>query len=142
MSISEHDVTIDRDDPGGAPERDAQSRKSASDEIVAQVRELLREVRRAPPVDAEPTATLIRWGVARAGRYHHLIGWCVGHRQGRISSPVVRWIVGERRAVTQSGSIYEVAGKPGWDAAAMFVLESKLRQLGWTCGRTSKMSPV
>ena len=125
-------MTSDRGESGKAPEQDEQAVPFGADELGHQPGELIPAVRPAPSVAVEPTATLIRWRVIRARGHDHLVGWCVAHQEGRISSPIVRWIPDERRAITRSGRTYELVGDPAWDTAAIFVLESKLRVRGWT----------
>ena len=53
----------------------------------------------------------------------HLAGWNRATGRARVSSPVKIVMVRERRVITESGRIYEVAGKPGRTAFCLLALQ-------------------
>lgn len=51
----------------------------------------------------------------------HLVGYNVTEREGRVSSPIVKFDPKGRCAVTRSGRIYELSGPSGYNADADYV---------------------
>lgn len=125
-------MTHDREDAGQRSEHEEGPRVTGGDDVVAMLRELMRDVHSLPPVDAEPTARLVRWPVIEVHGYRYLLGWCLHHREGRISTPVTGCATDARHALTLSGRVYALEGAPGWDGEAMYVLEARLRAKGWS----------
>lgn len=73
------------------------------------------------PVSEEPEVTLTRWQVFELpDGARHLVGWYAAAREGRVSSRIERYDAASRSAVTRSGRVYELAGRPGSDADARY----------------------
>lgn len=73
-------------------------------------------------ISSEPTTSLARWRVMELpDGDRHLVGYAVEAREGRTSSPIRRFDVGCMRAVTNSGHVYQLVGRPGADSDADYV---------------------
>jgi len=51
----------------------------------------------------------------------HLAGWSVGEREGRATNAVVEFDSKQLRAVTSSGRVYQLRGRPGLGGDAEYV---------------------
>ena len=77
-------------------------------------------------MDEQPEITLIRWrilevaeGECKGQRY--LVGYCPGNCEGRVSTAIVSINVEKKRCTTQSGRIYHLEGRPGYDPDGGYV---------------------
>jgi hypothetical protein len=74
------------------------------------------------PVTEQPSLTLRDWGVMQmpeGGR--HFVGYVIENREGRVSSPIVKFDAKGRRGVTLTGRVYELIGAPGLESDAEYV---------------------
>ena len=75
-------------------------------------------------ISMTPEITLSEWRVFEvklpdfAGRTRHFVGYSMGDRAGQVSSPIRQFDPDSMQAITQSGRIYKLIGKPGCDADA------------------------
>jgi hypothetical protein len=76
------------------------------------------------PVEQEPSTTLVGWQVLELpDGDRHLVGRAVEAQEGRVCSAVQSFDVARLRAVTRSGRVYQLKGRPGVDAQAAYVWE-------------------
>lgn len=92
----------------------------------------MRRVHNAPPVAAEPTPQLVRWRVIQVRGNQDLMGWCLRHREGRLSAPLISCAIDARHALTLSSRAYAPIGAPGRDAEIVYVVDSPPRAKGWS----------
>ena len=70
----------------------------------------------------EPRTRLHQWRVmALPDGSRHLVGYAMPSREGRTSSAVEQFDVARLCAVTGSGRVYELVGRPGLDMDAQYV---------------------
>jgi len=87
--------------------------------------DLYAYVKPASPVNQEPESTIFNWSVHRAIYYDgdetdHLMGNIVG-KNGRVTS-AVKWLnPAERKIITISGRVYQLAGPAGFSNEAEFI---------------------
>lgn len=80
------------------------------------------------PVDDEPQSTLTSWQVMELPNGdRHLVGYALEAHEGRASSYIELFDPATLRAVTSSGRVYQLKGKPGWDKDAEYVWKRWLR---------------
>ena len=73
-------------------------------------------------VEDEPEATLTSWQVLELPNGdRHLVGYAVEDREGRVSSSVQVFDSKSLCAVTSSGRVYRLKGRPGVDKQAQLV---------------------
>ena len=88
------------------------------------------------PVEQEPSTTLVHWQVVELpDRDRHLVGWAVEAREGRVCSAVQSFDIERLRAVTRSGRVYQLKGRPGVDIQGTYVLQRWLalnEEPAWT----------
>lgn len=73
-------------------------------------------------VSQEPTTSLESWRVMELpDGDRHLVGYAVEAREGRTSSAIRQFDAGCLRAVTNSGRVYQLVGRPGADSDAEYV---------------------
>lgn len=76
------------------------------------------------PVSERPEVVLTRWRVYEVAlpgdtkRTRHFVGYNPQDREGRVSSAIVQFDTATMCGVTQSGRVYELRGKSGWDGDA------------------------
>lgn len=81
----------------------------------------------ATPVEDSPRLRLTQWRVMQIARGGcHLVGWNSSEREGRVSTAIVSMNASTREALTASGRVYELAGRPGFNADAEHTW-------GWWC---------
>ena len=74
------------------------------------------------PVEQEPSTTLVSWQVWELpDGDRHLAGWAVEAQEGRVCSAVQSFDVARLRAVTRSGRVYQLEGRPGVDTQGAYV---------------------
>lgn len=75
-----------------------------------------------PPPSEQPSITLIRWSVmeAKTGE-RYLVGYNLEDLEGRVSTPLASFDASKAEAVTGSGRIYKLMGKPGADPDGLYV---------------------
>lgn len=71
-------------------------------------------------IGAEPFTRIVDWRVFHCQlpgldgiTTTHLVGYCPRNREGRVSSPIETFDPTKRLVKTESGRVYELAGKPG-----------------------------
>lgn len=75
------------------------------------------------PVTEQPSITLERWRIMETERNErHFVGYNPADREGRVSSAIQSFDPVTRRGVTRSGRVYALAGPPGFDSDAGYVL--------------------
>lgn len=89
------------------------------------------------PIDQEPTKTLDAWMVLEVpfdgpGRpwTRHLVGFRLQGIKGQVSAPVEVFDPASRRAITRSGTVYELGDRPGLNADAFAVWGQWKRRFG------------
>lgn len=76
------------------------------------------------PVSERPEVVLTRWRVyevalpAGTEFTRHFVGYNTYEREGRVSSAIAQFDPATMCGVTQSGRVYELRGKSGWDGDA------------------------
>jgi hypothetical protein len=80
------------------------------------------------PIDQEPGKALDSWSVYQIdmGRLNepatrHLVGLVPDTFRMRVSTPVIRFDPAKRRALTQSGRVYSLAGRADVNGAGLYV---------------------
>lgn len=74
------------------------------------------------PVADEPETQLAAWQVMEVpDGSRHLVGYALNAREGRVSTAVQQFDAERLRAVTRSGRVYELVGRPGCDSDADYV---------------------
>lgn len=92
---------------------------------------LLGGIHSTAHVDKEPQITLSRWRAVRlADGDLHLYGWHEERGEGRVSSAVTTIDKASAVAITSTGRRYVLAGPPGMNLDAGFVLHSWLHMNG------------
>lgn len=75
------------------------------------------------PVTEQPSITLERWRIIETERNErHFVGFNPDDREGRVSSAIQSFDPVTRRGVTRTGRVYALAGTPGYDSDAAYVL--------------------
>lgn len=75
-------------------------------------------------VEGRPEIWLSEWQVfevkmpRKPHRTRHFVGWSIQDRSGMVSSQVESFDPASMRGVTGSGRVYELRGRPGWNADA------------------------
>lgn len=84
------------------------------------------------PVERAPELRLARWSVreVQPGATRHLVGYNTTEREGRVSSRITAFDEERHRAMTESGRVYELAGRPGHDSDAEYVWQRWLSYMG------------
>ena len=73
------------------------------------------------PVTLQPSITLLDWQVMQLDNGdRHLVGYARENSEGRVSMGVVAFDFATPRAVTSSGSMYQLKGPPGRDRDAVY----------------------
>jgi hypothetical protein len=79
-------------------------------------------------VSGQATRTLDAWSVYEVSKSGtegpwtaHLTGFSREGCRGRVSTAIVRFELSARRVLTASGRVYELAGRPGFNADALAV---------------------
>lgn len=74
------------------------------------------------PVSEQLCIYLTRWSVMETqDGARHLVGYNAENCEGRVSTPIKNYDPVTARAITQSGRIYELVGRPGYDPDADWV---------------------
>jgi hypothetical protein len=86
----------------------------------------------AAPIDEAPELRLARWSIRKVQPRgtRHLVGFNLTEDEGRVSSTLTTYDPKSRRAMTESGRVYELVGRPGHDSDAEYVWRAWLRLLG------------
>jgi len=80
------------------------------------------------PVDEIPELELIDWDVRELpDGDRHFVGWNITEREGRVSSKIVTFDPHNMTGVTNSGRIYKLLRKPGYNSDAEYVWRSWCR---------------
>lgn len=80
------------------------------------------------PVAEQPESTLTDWQVMELPNGdRHLVGYAVEDKEGRASSAIDTFDLVNLRAVTSSGRVYQLRGRPGWNKDAEYVWKRWLR---------------
>jgi hypothetical protein len=75
------------------------------------------------PVTEQPSITLEHWRIIETERNErHFVGYSPADREGRVSSAIQSFDPVTRRGVTRTGRVYALAGSPGIDSDAQYVL--------------------
>lgn len=75
-------------------------------------------------ISMNPEISLCEWRVFEVklpnhpGKTRHFVGYSVGDRAGQVSSPIRQFDPDSMQGITESGRVYKLIGKPGWDADA------------------------
>lgn len=78
---------------------------------------------RVTPVAEMPTSTLAAWRVIQTETSErHLCGYAPREREGRVTSAIATFDPATASAITSTGRVYRLAGRPGRDADAAYVL--------------------
>lgn len=82
------------------------------------------EVRPIADISLRPSVTLSDWQVfevqmrGASRRTRHFVGYCLEDRAGQVSSAVQEFDARTMRGTTNSGRVYVLRGKAGWNADA------------------------
>lgn len=80
---------------------------------------------RTPPPSEQPSLSLARWSVMETQTGdHHLVGYNLDDREGRVSTAIVEFDPITSKATTRSGRIYQLVGKSGYDSDGAWVWEN------------------
>lgn len=83
------------------------------------------------PVTESPTLVLITYRVLETDRgERHFVGYNLSDREGRVSTPIDEFDLATLTGRTRSGRIYQLQGRPGVDADAMYVWHAWCRVNG------------
>jgi hypothetical protein len=75
------------------------------------------------PVDDQPELILDQWRVFElSDGTRHFNGYVEANREGRVSSPILEFDPATLRGRTRSGRVYQLAGNPGFNRDADYVL--------------------
>ncbi len=82
-------------------------------------------------VEDQPELILVQWRIFEIDGMRHFNGYVQANREGRVSSPILEFDPSTMRGRTRSGRVYQLAGKPGFNFDADYVLGQwlKLNQL-------------
>lgn len=73
-------------------------------------------------VENVPEIRLASWRVFESNLgERHLVGYNLTLREGRVTSQVTSFDAKQKRAVTESGRVYELVGQAGWNSDADYV---------------------
>lgn len=78
------------------------------------------------PVSQRPQVVLIDWRIfevplsGSAEPTRHFVGYNITDREGRVSSTIVQFDSTTKRGVTESGRVYELRGRAGWNSDAEY----------------------
>ena len=73
-------------------------------------------------VTDQPEISLRDWQVfevqlpARASKTRHFVGYAIENNAGQVSSAIQSFDPKTMRGITESGRVYQLVGKPGWDS--------------------------
>lgn len=77
---------------------------------------------RTRPIEEQGSLTLQSWRVVELlNGNRHLVGYCLENLEGRVSSTIQAFDPESLRAVTGSGRVYTLRGRPGANADAEYV---------------------
>lgn len=85
------------------------------------------------PIEDEPSLALCDWrvyevrGVYGDSLSMHFVGTRVDEHSGRVSSGIRLFDAKLRRGTTNSGRVYELAGRPGWSSDGEYVWDAFCR---------------
>lgn len=80
---------------------------------------------RTPPPSEQPNLSLARWSVMETQTGdHHLVGYNLDDREGRVSTAIVAFDPGSLKATTRSGRIYQLVGGSGYDSDGAWVWDN------------------
>lgn len=81
---------------------------------------------KATSIEQTPDVSLARWTIreVQPRNTRHLVGYNLTEEEGRVSSHITGYDAERRRVTTESGRVYELVGKPGYDDDAEFVWEN------------------
>jgi len=80
---------------------------------------------KTPPPSEQLSLSLARWSVMETQTVdHHLVGYNLGDREGRVSTAIVEFDPVTSKATTRSGRIYHLVGKSGYDSDGSWVWEN------------------
>ena len=84
------------------------------------------------PIVEVPVLRLVRssFREVEPGTTRHLVGYNVTERKGRVSSSIEAYDPAMHRPATDSGRVYELIGRPGYDADAEYVWQRWLGIMG------------
>lgn len=93
-------------------------KKPSLESRLEQIRGTIREVWSVRSVDEQPELVLEAWSARKIRGACHLVGYKVTDMEGRVGSVLVTFDPVSVKAVTSSGRVYELRGRPGQDADA------------------------
>jgi hypothetical protein len=77
---------------------------------------------RTHPVEEQDSLTMRSWRIVELPEGdRHLVGFCVENFEGRVSSVIRTFDPQALRAVTSTGRVYTLCGRPGVNADAEYV---------------------
>jgi len=83
------------------------------------------------PVGEAPSIVLITWRILQTDTdERHFVGYNLVDREGRVSTPIDQFDLATLTGRTCSGRIYQLQGRPGVDADAMYVWNAWCRANG------------
>lgn len=86
---------------------------------MVNLEKLLLGVWSVAPVSQQPGIVLEQWSVMKLPNGElHCVGYSLTTGEGRASSAIASFDAAELKAVTSSGRVYQLTGKPGYDADA------------------------
>lgn len=83
-------------------------------------------------VEDEPEIILDQWQVFELDGNRHFTGYNHACREGRVSSRIVSFDEEKKKGITRSGRVYQLAGDPGYNSDAEYVLGVWLSRNGRT----------
>ena len=84
---------------------------------------------RTASVNEEPEEFIVEWSIREVSiadlpdKTHHLVGYIMRQRLGRVSSVIQSFDRDHMRIITRSGRIYHLQGQPGFNPDAEYVWE-------------------
>ena len=83
-------------------------------------------------VEDEPEIILDQWQIFEVDGDRHFTGYNHAWGEGRVSSRIVTFDAEEKKGITRSGRVYQLAGEPGYNSDADYVLSAWLSRNGLT----------
>ena len=84
------------------------------------------------PVEDEPEIILDQWQIFELHGMRHFTGYSHAGREGRVSSPIMTFDEVEKKGITRSGRVYQLAGPAGFNSDADYVLSNWLHKYGFS----------
>jgi hypothetical protein len=80
------------------------------------------------PVSDQPELTLVNWQVLQLpDGDRHFVGYVVENREGRVSSPIVKFDPASLRGITKTRRVYQLRGLPDVDSDGEYVWRAWIR---------------